>query len=183
MEELSPCRSRQDLLRAAVILAPELTRFLTRKGARGVTDAQDLMQEVYIRILKIRTLHGIEQPKAYLYKVAASVAYEQLLRSASYPMHVVLDDERADEFATTAPGFESNAPESHALLSERLDSLAARLSELPPRVRDAVLWHHRDGYTCDEIADKLCAATHRVKKYLVRGLAHCRDTAQPIEAA
>jgi DNA-directed RNA polymerase specialized sigma24 family protein len=42
-------------------------------------------------------------------------------------------------------------------------------------VRNTILWHRRDGYTCDEIVEELSAATHRVKKHLVKGLAHCRE--------
>jgi RNA polymerase sigma factor (sigma-70 family) len=172
MEELPTCRSRQDLLRAAVFLAPELTRYLIRKSA-GTAEAQDLMQEIYIRILKIKVLQGIERPRAYLYKVAACVAYEHRQRGFGQPPHIPYD-EAAEEGISATSFLEANAPESAAAMSERLDALTARLKELSPRVRDAILWHHRDGYTCDEIAEKLSAATHRVKKYLVKGLAHCR---------
>jgi RNA polymerase sigma factor (sigma-70 family) len=172
MEEVSTCRNRQDLLRAALVLAPELTRYLIRRSA-GANDAQDLMQEVYVRILKIKNLQGIEQPRAYLYKVAACVAYEHAQHRSECAMHVPYDD-AADEGISGSSSFESNAPESAAAVAERLNELAARLNELSPRVRDTILWHHRDGYTCDEIAEKLAAATHRVKKYLVKGLAHCR---------
>jgi RNA polymerase sigma-70 factor (ECF subfamily) len=173
IESLPACRSRQDLLRTALVLAPELKGYLTRKGTRP-SDAQDLMQEVYIRILKVRNPQAILQPKAYLYKVAASVAYEHRLRTMVHPPHVTFDEGAADELIASGSESHANAPESHAALAERLSLLATRLNELPPRVRDAVLWHHRDGYTCDEIAERLSAATHRVKKYLVRGLAHCR---------
>jgi RNA polymerase sigma-70 factor (ECF subfamily) len=167
-------------LRGALILAPELTRYLMRKGA-DATDAQDLMQEVYVRILKIKSLQGIEQPRAYLYKVAACVAYEHRHHQTACPPHVTYDETTSEEADSVSPSFESNAPESAAAVAERLDTLAERLNQLSPRVRDAILWHHRDGYTCDEIAVKLSAATHRVKKYLVKGLAHCRKAAQLID--
>lgn len=173
LQGLANCRSRQDLLRVALTLAPELTRYLRRKSP-GTTDAQDLMQEVYVRILKIKALQGIEQPRAYLYKVAACVAYDSRHRSAALPPHISYDEATSHDESTAGSGLEPHCPESEAAVSERLDALAARLNELSPQVRDAILWHHRDGYTCDEIAERLSAATHRVKKYLVKGLAHCR---------
>jgi len=178
MEDLPVCRSRQDLLRAAVILAPELIRYLRRKGTAGC-DAQDLMQEVYLRILKIQSLVGIEHPRAYLYKVATSVAYEHRLRLSLRPHQVPYDEETTEEVAASEP----NGPQSSAELSEQLNSLSERLSGLSPRVRQTILWHHRDGYTCEEIAEKLSAATHRVKKYLVKGLSHCRGATPSIEPA
>jgi RNA polymerase sigma factor (sigma-70 family) len=156
MENLSGCRTRQDLLRAALILAPELTRYLIRKGA-AVTEAPDLMQEVYLRILRIKSLQGVEQPRAYLYNVAACVAYEHRQHRSAFPRHVTYDEATSEEANTANPFFEPNAPESAAAVSERLDALAARLNELSPRVRDTILWRHRDGYTCDEIAEKLSA--------------------------
>jgi RNA polymerase sigma factor (sigma-70 family) len=180
VEAFPTCRSRQDLLRAALILAPELTRYLVRKSSGG-TEANDLMQEVYVRILRIKRLQGIEQPRAYLYRVAVSVAYEHWQHRSAYPPHLTYDEATSEDGNSANPFFEPNAPESAAAVSERLDALAAHLHELSPRVRDAILWHHRDGYTCDEIAGKLSAATHRVKKYLVKGLAHCREGAQLIE--
>jgi RNA polymerase sigma-70 factor (ECF subfamily) len=65
-------------------------------------------------------------------------------------------------------------PESEALLAERLEYLGRRLSELSPKVQAAILWHHRDGYTCEEIGERLSVVRNRVKKYLGKGLAHCR---------
>jgi len=183
MEGISSCQSRQDLLQAAIILAPELTRHLRRKGV-SASDAQDLMQEVYIRILRIRSLRGIDHPRAYLYKVATSVAYEDRIRRLVRATEVALDELTLEYGASETPGaLESGSAEMAATLVERLEGLSERLSELSPKVRDAVLWHHRDGYTCDEIAEKLSAATHRVKKYLVRGLAYCREAAPSTEPA
>jgi RNA polymerase sigma-70 factor (ECF subfamily) len=176
MEHFSSCRRRQDLLRAAIILAPDLSRYLRRRGASADV-AQDLMQEVYIRILKIKSLETLEYPKAYLYQVATSVAYEHRVRRLRQPPHMPFDEETVQEGMRGGIAHEANVPESSAVLAERLGALEERLDRLPSRVRNAVLWHHRDGYTCDEIAEKLSAATHRVKKYLVRGLAHCRGTA------
>jgi RNA polymerase sigma-70 factor (ECF subfamily) len=180
MEDVPTCRSRQDLLRAAITLAPDLARYLRRTGV-DLSDAQDLMQEVYLRILRIQRLHGVEHPRAYLYKVASSVAHEHWLRRAACPQQVPLDATAIEEAAFTANTDESSAPESAALITERLDALTTRLNELAPRVRSAILWHHLEGFTCDEIAEKLSAATHRVKKYLAKGLAHCREAARAIE--
>jgi RNA polymerase sigma factor (sigma-70 family) len=180
VEDRPTCRSRQDLLRAALILAPELTRYLVRKSANA-TEAHDLMQEVYVRILRIKRPRGVEHPRAYLYKVAACVAYEHRQHQSACPLHVTYDEATPEEGSLASPFIEPDAPESAAAVSERLDALAVRLNELSPRIRDTILWHHRDGYTCDEIAGKLSAATHRVKKYLVKGLAHCREAAQLTE--
>ena len=123
------------------------------------------------------TAHDPSAPRVVL--ASQSPRRSEILRAAGFDFTVrpAAVDETALEGTL---GFK--VPESSALLSEQLNALAARLNELSPRVRDAILWHHRDGYTCDEVAEKLSAATHRVKKYLVKGLAHCRASPS-IEAA
>jgi RNA polymerase sigma factor (sigma-70 family) len=165
--------TRHELLRAAMAHAPELKRFLKRQVS-DATDAQDLMQEVYLAVLKVPRSQTIRQPKAYLFSVASNLAHHHWQRRKGYPLHVRLDEVPAEFFQGAHPAFEVNPSESVAALAERLSHLGERLSELSPNVQAAVVWHHRDGYTCDEIAEKLSVVRHRVKKYLVRGLSHCR---------
>jgi RNA polymerase sigma-70 factor (ECF subfamily) len=69
---------------------------------------------------------------------------------------------------------EPDPPESAAALAQCIFRLEQHLSTLSPKVRATILWHYRDGYTCNEIAEKLSVVPHRVKKYLVKGIAHCR---------
>jgi RNA polymerase sigma factor (sigma-70 family) len=163
---------RQHLLRAAITHAGELTRFLASQGA-DVTEAQDLMQEVYLAVLKLKFPEAIRSPKAYLFTIAANLAHVHRLRRAAAPAHVPWD-EALPEVHTGHSAFEANVPESEALLAERLEHLGRRLSELSPKVQATILWHHRDGYTCEEIGERLSVVRNRVKKYLGKGLAHCR---------
>jgi RNA polymerase sigma-19 factor, ECF subfamily len=164
---------RQPLLRAAIAHADELTRFLSSQVA-DVSEAQDLMQEVYLAVLKLNLPEAIRSPRAYLFTIAANLAHRHRLRRAAAPAHVQWDEALPECIHIAHPGFETNAPESEALLAERLEHLGRRLSDLPPKVQAAILWHHRDGYTCEEIGERLSVVRNRVKKYLGKGLAHCR---------
>jgi DNA-directed RNA polymerase specialized sigma24 family protein len=67
--------------------ASQLRRFL----AHQVSDAgvaQDLMQEVYLRILMLKRPEEVRSPRAYLYKVAAHIAYQHRVNSRSGPTWV-----------------------------------------------------------------------------------------------
>lgn len=165
---------RHELLRAAVAYAPELTRFI-RGQLPDADDAQDLMQELYLALLKVQSWPAeIRHPKAYLFKIAANLAHQHRQRIKAQPRHVALEEVPAEVLEREHFAVEGNAPEAACALAERLAQLEDRLTQLSPKVQAAVVWHHRDGYTCDEISEKLSVVTHRVKKYLVRGLSYCR---------
>ena len=63
-----------------------LQRFLRRR-VRRKTDAQDLAQEVYVRMLRISDPGAIRNPVLYLYTVANNLVKE----------HSVLDQRRAGD--------------------------------------------------------------------------------------
>lgn len=56
-----------------------------RRRIRAKADAQDLAQEVYVRMLRVRDQDAIRNPVLYLYTVANNLAKE----------HAVLDRRRA----------------------------------------------------------------------------------------
>jgi RNA polymerase sigma-70 factor (ECF subfamily) len=165
---------RHELLRTAVTYSGELTCFLKGRVSDS-NDAHDLLQELYLAVLKLPASQAIvRHPKAYLFTIAAHLAHQHWERIRSRPPHLTLDDAPPEVFQTVHTALEQNLPEFEAALSQRLSAVQQRLSELSPEVQAAVLLHHRDGYTCDEIAKKLSVVRNRVKKYLVRGLTHCR---------
>jgi RNA polymerase sigma-70 factor (ECF subfamily) len=153
--------------------APQLKRFLRSQVAEA-SEAEDLMQELYLRVLRMQVRGAIRFPRAYLFRVAVNLVYEHRQRRDAEPPRISLDDANVElsQLQGTTPL--PNSPESEAVLAGRLAHLSECLSELPPKVRAAVVWHHRDGYTCQEISERLAVVHHRVKKYLVKGLAHCR---------
>ena len=167
--------ARQELLRSATAYALELSRFIKRQ-IPNADDAQDILQELYLAILKLHGLEAIRHPKAYLFRIAANLAHQHRERHKALPPHTTLDEAAADALQTATSAFEVNTPESAAALAERIAQIERRLRELSPKVQAAVVLHHRDGYTCEEVSEKLAVVRHRVKKYLVKGLAHCRST-------
>lgn len=51
-------------------------------------DAEDLAQEVYLRLLRVEDLDAIEQPQAYLYRMARNIAAEWRARASEvHPLH------------------------------------------------------------------------------------------------
>ncbi len=131
------------------------------------------MQELYLAVLKAQPSHTISHPKAYLFTVAANLAHQHRQRKAARP-HIGLADVPVEVTRSAVFGLKENPPECAAALAQRISELGQRLSELPPKVRAAVIWHHRDEYTCGEIGEELSVVRHRVKKYLVKGMMSSR---------
>src|SRR5690349_14499794 len=72
---------------------PGLQRFLRRRSAVPQT-AEDLAQEVYLRILRFSPGEVVQQPQSYLYRIAANVVHDFNLRA------------RASRLTYDSPGLE-----------------------------------------------------------------------------
>ena len=161
------------LLSLAVERASDLTRFLGFQIG-NVPDAQDLMQELYIRIIRLKSQGEIRSPKAYLFRIAANLAYEYRLQRQASPPLISLELWLAESEEEHMPPASPDNPETRAVTAQEVATLVRSLGELSPKIQAAVLLHHHDGYTCEEISLKLKVVPHRVKKYLVKGIARCR---------
>lgn len=141
-----------------------LTRFLERRVATRV-DAQDLAQEVYLRLLRAEQLDLVQEPQAYLYRVASNVATEWRIRASQSRPHSAEDLESLVE-ATT--------PES--LLDDALDRarFEAALGGMSPMLRAVVFLKLRDGMTHEQIARHLGITARMVRRFLAGGYAELR---------
>ncbi|MEJ1964493.1 MAG: sigma-70 family RNA polymerase sigma factor [Gammaproteobacteria bacterium] len=137
-------------------------------------DAPDLVQEVYLRLLRLDRPDLIRCPEAYLFTIASNIAHEHRLKRSSRPPHIALEDTPADELPADVQAFATAAPEHAAVQADRLRRLERVLSQLSPKARATLVWHRRDGRTYNEIGERLGVSRNMVKKYLSQALAHCR---------
>src|SRR5437879_13477288 len=75
----------------AALHGRQLLRFFVSR-LRSSGDAQDLAQEVYLRLLRLDRPDLIRSPEAYLFTIAANIAREHALRSSARPLHPALQD-------------------------------------------------------------------------------------------
>jgi RNA polymerase sigma factor (sigma-70 family) len=139
-------------------------------------DAPDLVQEVYLRILRLDRPDLIRCPEAYLFTIASNIAHEHRLKRSNRPPHIALEDTPPDEMPMDTDAFATAAPEHAAVQADRLRKLERVLSQLSPKARATLVWARRDGQTYNEIGQRLGVSRNMVKKYLVQALAHCRKS-------
>ena len=145
-----------------------LLRFLRARLANE-QDAQDLVQEAYLRLLRASNANLIRDPVAYLFRIARNLLHEWYTSLPPAP-------EPLDEFELVDEGL---TVEDRTELSQHMDRLEEVLRHLSPKCRAVILMHRRDGMTYDEIAAALRISPSMVKKYLSQGLARCRSGLRP----
>jgi RNA polymerase sigma-70 factor (ECF subfamily) len=148
----------------------ELKRFLMRR-VRNAHDADDLAQEVFTRLLRVRDAELVRKPLAYLLGIATHVVHEFVQRRQHD--RVLFDSEFADNLP------ESRSDAAHQGMAERLglqEQLDLALTKLPPTHRLVILLVKRDGMSYGEAAQAAGLSVHTVEKYLVEARALLRLT-------
>jgi len=133
----------------------------------GAQEAEDVVQEAFLRILHHTDLSAVEDPRAYLYRVTARTAIDHgmHLKKQANALEPEVDP---DAQHSPIPG-----PEAAALAASELRGYLAALDELPAIYRHVFLLHRLDGLPHAEIAQALGLSQRTVERYVAKALAHC----------
>ena len=123
-----------------------------------------MTQEAYLRLLRASKSRFVEDPAAYLFRIAKNLLHEWYASSPP-PNETLTDDVLASEDLSV---------EDSVVLAQHMDRLEDVLGGLSPKCRAVILMHRRDGMTYNEIGCALEISAAMVKKYLSQGLARCR---------
>jgi RNA polymerase sigma factor (sigma-70 family) len=145
-----------------------LQRYIYRR-IRTKSDAPDLAQEVYARMLRVSDTEAIRNPQLYLYTVASNLVKEHAVREQRQAARPELDESSVEERLGDLPPLDSQLEST-----QLIEHLRAVLDQLPARWRTALIFQYRYGLTYQEIAERLGVSSNMVKKYLAQGLGHCR---------
>jgi RNA polymerase sigma-70 factor (ECF subfamily) len=136
---------------------------------RTKADALDLVQEVYLRMLRVSDPDSIRSPQMYLYTVANNLVKEHALSDRRAAARLDIDELSVQEQLGELPSLESELDANRQ--TQRVREL---LAQLPLNWRTAVILQYRYGLTYQEIAAQLQVSPSMVKKYLARALDRCR---------
>ena len=149
----------------------DLLRFFTRKlGCRDL--AADCAQETYVHLARMGPSVPIQNPRAFLFRVATNLAIDYLRKSRT--RGTVLSIEPPPEDAP------STAPSVEAVIEakQRVARLESAIKELSVKRRTALLLNRLEGKTHADIARTLGVSESMVAKYIVQALRHCRARLQ-----
>jgi RNA polymerase sigma-70 factor (ECF subfamily) len=148
---------------------PGVTAFIRRRVRRDA-DAPDLTQELYLRLLRADRAELIRNPEAYLYTVAVNLLREQAVLDRRWGQTVDAIDAPAEPALV-----DFHTPEEQVDRQARLSQAAQLIEGLPAKFQAVLILQYRDGLSYEEIAARLGVSTHAVKKYVMQGLALCRN--------
>jgi RNA polymerase sigma-70 factor (ECF subfamily) len=152
-----------------------LRRFLAFR-IRNAADLPDLVQEVYLRLLRIDHHETIRNPQAYLYTVASHVLHQHAMRQAVSP--AVMD---SSDFGAELEGTADADPATQVDLEQRFEKLACALQQFSARGYATLVMHRCDGLSLKEIALRLGVSHTMTKRYLAKALAYCQQRLEDME--
>jgi RNA polymerase sigma factor (sigma-70 family) len=140
-----------------------------RRRIRGTSEAADLVQEVYLRMLRISDQEAIRNPVPYLYTVAHNLVKEHAVLDRRRAAATAIDGAAAEEQLGTLPAFDAELD-----ATQRAARLKVVLQQLSPACRAAVVLRFTHGLTYRAIAQHLGVSPQMAKKYVAQALGHCR---------
>jgi RNA polymerase sigma factor (sigma-70 family) len=145
-----------------------LQAFLRRR-IRSKSDAPDLAQEVYLRMLRIRDQEAIRNPVLYLYTVANNLVKEHAVLERRRASGIDVETLAAEAQLEVLPSIECDVD-----TAERVARLQVVLTQLRPQCQAAVLLRFTHGLSYREIARRLEVSPEMARKYVLQALTHCR---------
>lgn len=157
------------LLDAYLSRRDDLVRFFAAR-LRSMTAAEDLVQDLYIRVASLSGDEAVENPSAYLYRLASNLMLDRLRsdRRSGARDSAWLQSQR-QELGGEAVADEPTA-EQNVAGRQRLAQLARGIADLPPKTRRAFELHKLEGLTQEETARVLGVSRKTVEKQISAAL-------------
>lgn len=146
--------------RAAQLYGSDLHWFLLDR-LKSDQDARDVIQEIYLRLLRLGKGELVRQPRAYVYFVARQVLAQFRMRARQSP---VTYDSKLARHHDRHPGELREDEVATPLMA--LGEAEQLLAALPNMHRNVFLLRTLEGLSWPQIAEQLNISVHTVKKYL-----------------
>ena len=135
----------------------------TRLG--NASDAADLAQDTFVRLLASRDIEQIREPRTYLSAIARALMIDKFRRRAleqAYCEALALHPEPMDI-----------SPEKRLLILETLVAIDSMLDGLGERTRQIFLSVQLAGLSYVATGKRLGVSVTTVKKHVIRAMTHC----------
>lgn len=140
----------------------DLHHFLLNRLRRD-QDANDVAQEVYLRLLRLKSQEFVRQPHAYVFHIACQVIGQLKMREKVDSTLLTYDSDLASDQAEHPLHFDPDPMLGPVNADYELQRLLADLSVTHRKV---FLLRRCDGLSWAEIAQQLQLSVHTVKKYI-----------------
>jgi RNA polymerase sigma-70 factor (ECF subfamily) len=162
-----------ELARRSQAMRGALTRYFARQ-VRDPSEVDDLVQDVFLRIVKRGGTEGLDRLDAYVFETAASVLKDRHRRRRvrASDQHVAFEP---DAHAQSDLG-----PDAALAGRQALKATTRALMELPERTRTVFILRRLENLPYREIATRLGLSVSAVEKHMLRAVQHLMSRAEDI---
>jgi len=130
-----------------------------RSRTRGRADPEELLHSAYLRLLRYRAQHAVDNIAGFLVRTAVNIGIDNF-RHQRFIADIALED----------LGRAENSPLQDEVLAARvrLERVREGLSRLTPRTREIFLMHRLDDLKYREIAERLDISQSAVEKHIAK---------------
>lgn len=138
-------------------------------GIARPSDIDDLVQESYRRLLRMREQHRMRSPRGLLFTMARNAAHDLFRRRATAAIEPITESEYCNVL--------DDNPSTAELVSraQELELLADAIEALPERCRAVFILRQIENLSQREIAERLDIAEHTVESQLTKAHRRCGD--------
>jgi len=141
---------------------PALRRHFAKRGA--AQDADDLVQEVFLRLQSSAQRTDIENVERYVFRIANNVLVSRY-------RHAAVRQRAAQEApAEDLDWIDDLSPERVMMGRQAVAQFVVGLRRLPPRAREAFIFHRFEEMTYPAIARRMGISVSAVEKLIIRAL-------------
>ena len=156
-------------------IRPRLARFITRL-AFSKDEVEDLLQETFLNAHRAKGDEDLDQPTAYLYRVARTVCYKSNNRHVDF-LARTMEDIDVDALMTDRPGGTEVVEDR-----EMLGKLLAFAAKMPARPKEVFIMRHIEGLSHKQLAARLGLSPSTVEKHLAKATLLCSQERRRLEA-
>ena len=145
-----------------------LRRFFTAYRL-SIEDAEDLVQEVFLRLTRPGQVDGLRDPEAFAFTLARNLLRDRArrLQTRCSSSAVAIDELHLPCSRPT--------PEQTLEHHEQLESADTALASLKPSTRAAFLMHRVDGLGYSDVAARMGVSVSMVEKHIMVAIAALRE--------
>lgn len=151
-----------------------LLRLLRRQG-RSREDAEDLIQDAFVRLAEYCRTAEVRNEAAFLERTVTNLSIDRYRRDARHPSMPKSIEELADTLPLLDP---KPSPDEVLATQERLDEISRVLEAVSIRTREVYL-AHRAGYSHQELAEAFKVSISTIEKTIARAVVALMDMRDP----
>lgn len=166
-----PPEPQSTLLTAYLAQRQMLVRLFTRRAGDAAL-AEDVIQDLYLKIAALDPHYAVDNPPAFLFRTASNLYLNRIRalssgRSRDGAWHEAGHERSGDDAIAAEP-----SPEAQVSDRQQLVLLVATLQQLPEKTQAIFRLHKIDGLSQLEVAGRLGISISSVEKHLSAALKH-----------